>query len=386
MSTTSNLASVLSDEGLFAEAEALHRQSIETGSRVYGDKADMVGWYAGLGWLLFREGKTAEPDRLFQRALAICHALIGSGSVHEAQVLEKYSVLEAALGRYDAARSESTPRSRSTGRSSAFRRYHSRTLLSQRAEIGWKLGRNREAEDLFRQALEMGRSPAGRCDCRPLPTCSGTPDFWRERAALRAPNRWHAKRWRSGFGNGPRGFGTSTAPERARRCRDGAGPLLRSRAAGVGGLSQPEREARRGRAQSEAALQRVVRLYEAWGNRPGAGLPCGTAGVQPRRLLTNTMAAAPITELLHQARQEHRDADRRAHADCRPHDQLKRLAKSYLRGENSGHTLVATALVHEAYLRLAGSDVDWKDRVHFFAVAARQMRYILVRHAKLPAA
>lgn len=92
------------------------------------------------------------------------------------------------------------------------------------------------------------------------------------------------------------------------------------------------------------------------------------------------MAAAPITELLHQARQGHRGATDELMLIV--YDQLKRLAKSYLRGENSGHTLVATALVHEAYLRLAGSDVDWKDRVHFFAVAARQMRYILVDHAK----
>ena len=47
-----------------------------------------------------------------------------------------------------------------------------------------------------------------------------------------------------------------------------------------------------------------------------------------------------------------------------------------------GQTLAATALVHEAYIRLAGSDVEWKDRVHFFAVAARQMRRILVDHAR----
>src|SRR5436305_7891336 len=64
------------------------------------------------------------------------------------------------------------------------------------------------------------------------------------------------------------------------------------------------------------------------------------------------------------------------------YDQLRSLAQLYLSGEKPGHTLAPTALVHEAYLRLAGADVNWQDRVHFFAVAARQMRRILVDHAK----
>jgi RNA polymerase sigma factor (TIGR02999 family) len=87
-----------------------------------------------------------------------------------------------------------------------------------------------------------------------------------------------------------------------------------------------------------------------------------------------------ITKLLREARQgRHEAAD-----ELMPmvYDQLRRLAETYLRNERPGHTLVATALVHEAYLRLAGADVDWKDRVHFFAVAAKQMRHILVDHAK----
>src|SRR5690606_19077148 len=46
------------------------------------------------------------------------------------------------------------------------------------------------------------------------------------------------------------------------------------------------------------------------------------------------------------------------------------------------HTLQATALVHEAYVRLAGADIDWKDRAHFMALSARMMRRILVDHAK----
>lgn len=62
--------------------------------------------------------------------------------------------------------------------------------------------------------------------------------------------------------------------------------------------------------------------------------------------------------------------------------QLRSLAARYMSGENSGHTLSATALVHEAYMKMLGSDVAWEDRVHFFAVAARVMRHVLVDHAK----
>jgi RNA polymerase sigma factor (TIGR02999 family) len=64
------------------------------------------------------------------------------------------------------------------------------------------------------------------------------------------------------------------------------------------------------------------------------------------------------------------------------YDRLRRLAGGYLRREKSGHTLPATALVHEAYLKLAGSDIDWQDRAHFFTVASTAMRRVLVDHAK----
>jgi RNA polymerase sigma-70 factor (ECF subfamily) len=64
------------------------------------------------------------------------------------------------------------------------------------------------------------------------------------------------------------------------------------------------------------------------------------------------------------------------------YEQLRRLASRSLRAERPGHTLRATALVHEAYLRLAGAGGDWQDRVHFYAVAARVMRNILVDYAK----
>jgi len=64
------------------------------------------------------------------------------------------------------------------------------------------------------------------------------------------------------------------------------------------------------------------------------------------------------------------------------YDELKVIAGRLLRGERPDHTLQATALVHEAYARLGGAQVDWRDRSHFFAVAAKQMRRILVVHAR----
>jgi RNA polymerase sigma-70 factor (ECF subfamily) len=64
------------------------------------------------------------------------------------------------------------------------------------------------------------------------------------------------------------------------------------------------------------------------------------------------------------------------------YDQLHRLAAGYMRGERPEHTLRATALVHEAYLRLIDSDVELGNRVQFYAMAARLMRRILVDHAR----
>lgn len=64
------------------------------------------------------------------------------------------------------------------------------------------------------------------------------------------------------------------------------------------------------------------------------------------------------------------------------YNQLHKLASRCMRAERPEHTLRATALVHEAYLRLVESDVAWQDRVHFFAVSARLLRRILVDHAK----
>lgn len=64
------------------------------------------------------------------------------------------------------------------------------------------------------------------------------------------------------------------------------------------------------------------------------------------------------------------------------YDQLHKLAAGCMRGERPYHTLRATALVHEAYLRLMDSDVELRDRIQFYAMAARLMRRILVDHAR----
>jgi RNA polymerase sigma factor (TIGR02999 family) len=64
------------------------------------------------------------------------------------------------------------------------------------------------------------------------------------------------------------------------------------------------------------------------------------------------------------------------------YDQLRKLASRCLAGERPGHTLRATALVNEAYLRLVESDATFHDRVHFYAVAARLLRHILVDYAR----
>lgn len=64
------------------------------------------------------------------------------------------------------------------------------------------------------------------------------------------------------------------------------------------------------------------------------------------------------------------------------YDRLRGLAASHLRHERPGHTLAATDLVHEAYLKIAGAEINYQDRVHFFAVASTAMRRVLVDYAK----
>ncbi len=88
-----------------------------------------------------------------------------------------------------------------------------------------------------------------------------------------------------------------------------------------------------------------------------------------------------MTELL----LEWRRGDRAALDRLTPlvYDELRRLAHRYMRAERGGHTLETTALVNEAYLRLAGQQrVEWQDRAHFFAVTAQVMRHVLIDHAR----
>jgi RNA polymerase sigma factor (TIGR02999 family) len=77
--------------------------------------------------------------------------------------------------------------------------------------------------------------------------------------------------------------------------------------------------------------------------------------------------------------------DTKAAAELLPlvYDELRRIAAHKMGGESAGHTLQATALVHEAWLRLAESnEAGWQNRAHFFSAAAEAMRRILVEHAR----
>ncbi len=87
-----------------------------------------------------------------------------------------------------------------------------------------------------------------------------------------------------------------------------------------------------------------------------------------------------VTQLL----QEWHDGSNEALEQLTPlvYNELRSLARHYMRGERAGHMLQTTALVHEAYLKLVGLETDWQGRVHFFAVAARMMRRVLVDLAR----
>ncbi len=88
-----------------------------------------------------------------------------------------------------------------------------------------------------------------------------------------------------------------------------------------------------------------------------------------------------ITELLH--RFQAGDEDVHSQLIDAVHEELRLIAARYMRREKSDHTLQTTALVNEAYLKLVNLKVaNWQDRAHFFAVAARVMRRILVDHAR----
>src|SRR6266508_2576217 len=88
-----------------------------------------------------------------------------------------------------------------------------------------------------------------------------------------------------------------------------------------------------------------------------------------------------VTQLL----QQWSHGDDAALADLTPlvYEELRRLAHHYMEGQRPNHTLQTTALVNEAYLRLADqTNPRWQNRAHFFAVAARAMRQIVVDYAR----
>ena len=91
--------------------------------------------------------------------------------------------------------------------------------------------------------------------------------------------------------------------------------------------------------------------------------------------------AEEITLLLSEARAGDKDAESRLIAAV--YNELHRLAARYLSQERPGHTLQATALVHEAYMRLfSDSSTDFESRAHFFGMAAQVMRHILIDYAR----
>jgi len=93
-----------------------------------------------------------------------------------------------------------------------------------------------------------------------------------------------------------------------------------------------------------------------------------------------TTSPGEVTVLLHALRQ----GDRGAGDKLFPlvYSELHRLARAYMRRERPNHTLQPTALINEAYMRLAQASVDWQNRAHFIGVAATAMRRILVDHAR----
>src|SRR6266567_6315512 len=92
-------------------------------------------------------------------------------------------------------------------------------------------------------------------------------------------------------------------------------------------------------------------------------------------------ADGDVTILLAQVREGNREAGDRLIPLI--YSELRRMAGAYMNGERSGHTLQATALVHEAYLRMINDrPADWRNRAHFFAIAAHTMRQVLLDYAR----
>ncbi len=101
---------------------------------------------------------------------------------------------------------------------------------------------------------------------------------------------------------------------------------------------------------------------------------------EERPIMAQSSSSHDVTQLLQEMGRG--DPDARAKVIPLVYDELRVLARGYLRQERAGHTLQPTAVVHEAFLRLVqGEEIDWENRSHFFAIAARVMRQILVNYA-----
>ena len=126
------------------------------------------------------------------------------------------------------------------------------------------------------------------------------------------------------------------------------------------------------------------RLIDARSRDPWDRLLVGRRlGGKLQKTSSSTMdrSSAATASLIDSARQ----GDEQALATLVPlvYDELRRLAASYLRRERPGQTLQATALVHDAYLRLLqDSHLSWQNRAHFFGIAGRSMRQILIERAR----
>jgi RNA polymerase sigma factor (TIGR02999 family) len=92
------------------------------------------------------------------------------------------------------------------------------------------------------------------------------------------------------------------------------------------------------------------------------------------------MTPPEITELIHRWGEGDQDAGN--HLFPLIYEELRRIARQYFRNERPGHTLQPTGLVNELYLKLSKHGMSFQDRSHFYAVAARQMRRLLIDHAR----
>ena len=108
---------------------------------------------------------------------------------------------------------------------------------------------------------------------------------------------------------------------------------------------------------------------------------CGKMGLITERPPVTGPHKTPVTQLL----RDWRSGDEKALESLLPHvyQELHAVAAAYMRRERPGHTLHPTELIHETYLRLIGSELpEIENRKHFYALAARQMRQVLVDHAR----